>query len=265
MLYYPQLITGTVSQYPIARQNKRRTVVNLLDDGTNIRMADEGAAAVAWNLTYAHLTAAEFGALQQFFDQTFGKWQSFTFLDPTDNVLLYSEDLKQPVWTTDPLLAVSPGQDDPKGGSGAIRLINSAQTTQHIVQKQAVPGNYQYCLSVFLQSPQPTNVELLAISGGQEQATTAIANASWGRAVLPFQFASEGDGLSVGIRMAAGQMVSVFGLQLEAQPGAGLYKKTRDRGGVHPNCRFDQDILQWNATSMNQFACQVKLVSNVAG
>ena len=100
MLYYPQLTTGSIAQYPITRRNIRRTVVNALADGTQITMGDSGAAAVNWTLRYSHLTAIELNALQQLFASTYGRWQTFTFLDPTDNLLNWSEDLSQADWLT---------------------------------------------------------------------------------------------------------------------------------------------------------------------
>ena len=265
MPFYPQLTTGSVAQYPIKRSGARRTVVNVMQNGANVRMADDGAATVSWVLTYSHLTSAEFNSLQQFFDQTSGRWQNFLFLDPTDNIVQFSEDLSQPVWSADPLLSVAPGQQDPNGGQSASGLTNAAQTTQQVIQKLGIPATYQYCFSVYLQSPQSTAATLVATAGGLEQTVSVTAGSNWTRAILPFQFTSSSDDVSVGVRLDAGTNVSIFGMQLEPQLSAGAYKRTRNQSGVYPNCRFDQDVLQWTATSQNQFACRVQLISNVAG
>ncbi len=49
MLYYPQLSTGSVAQFPVTRSVNMRTVANQLPSGFTIRMADyrraEGAVA----------------------------------------------------------------------------------------------------------------------------------------------------------------------------------------------------------------------------
>ncbi len=63
--------------------------------------------------------------------------------------------------------------------------------------------------------------------------------------------------------MPAGVQVDVFGAQVEAQPGAGLYKKTIDLGGVYSSTRFSSDLLFVTATAPNQNSCQIDLISNL--
>src|SRR5207253_9091970 len=111
MLYYPQLMSGSISQYPVTRRNQRRTVTNLLADGSDLRMEDTPAAQVVWDLTYNHLTAGELMNLLQLFDAVEGRLGTFTFLDPTDNLLNWTEDLTQNVWTMDPLIHMTAGVD----------------------------------------------------------------------------------------------------------------------------------------------------------
>jgi hypothetical protein len=71
--------------------------------------------------------------------------------------------------------------------------------------------------------------------------------------------------LQVGIGLPPGCGLDLFGLQLEAQPGPGAYKKTRDIAGVYPVSRFDQDSLTSTATGFNQYSTSVTIVSYVAG
>jgi len=56
MLYYPQLTTGAVSQFPVTRSTNMRTVSNQLASGYTIRMEDTGAQKVQWQLRYSSLT-----------------------------------------------------------------------------------------------------------------------------------------------------------------------------------------------------------------
>ncbi len=170
MLSYPQFATGSAGQYPITRTNTRRTVINALADGSTISMADNGAVSAGWTLNYSDLSNAEFTSLQQLFQSVYGRWQTFTFLDPTDNLLQYSEDLTQPVWLPDPLTMVTAGIEDPLGGTAAIQLVNTAQTFQGISQNLPIPGSYQYCLSLYARASQPFAFELIAASTpGQAQ------------------------------------------------------------------------------------------------
>ena len=265
MLYYPQLLTGSISQYPVSRTSTRRTITNTLPDGTNIRTSDDGAAEVGWDLTYSHLTDAEAGAIETLFESVCGTWQTFTFLDPTDNLLIWSEDLSQSAWEKDPLVSLVPGAQDPRGGTAGSVVTNTAQASQQVWQRLAVPGWYQYCLSAYVLAAQATPFELYATNGSDEFHTDYVASTSWTRVSFPVELNSHVDGLDAGIRLAAGQSVTLFGLQLEAQLGAGGYKKTRDRGGVYPQARFNQDVLQTASTYINQNSCSVKILSNTAG
>lgn len=265
MLFYPQLLTGAVCQYPVTRKNNRRTLTNILADGTTIRMADTGAASVNWELGYSNLTTTEAAGLQDLFTASFGEWGSFTFLDPTDNLLNWSEDLTHTVWAADPLLALGAGLTDPFGGTAATRLTNASQTTQQLAQSLAAPGWYQYCFSVYVRSDQPTQVELFASNGGESAQTDLLVGAEWQRAVYSFQLASIVPTIAVGVRLPAGASVSVFGLQLDAQLGPGSYMKSRDRAGLYPKTRFQGGTLRPTATGLNQFACAVTLVASVAG
>ena len=265
MLYYPQLLTGCISQYPITRHTTRRTIVNQLADGVSIRMADSGASQTGWGLSYQHLTLAEVSGLEELFQAASGSWQTFTFLDPTDNLFAWSEDLAQPVWKLDPLLALGVGLQDPLGAQAGTKVTNTAQVRQQLVQTLPIPGSYQYCLSVFVRSDQPGSIELFGSAGNAEIHTDVTAGPVWTRVVHPFQISSQTDELSAGIRLPSGGSVSIFGLQLEAQSGAGGYKKTRDRAGVYSKSRFEEDAFRSIATGVNQYSCQLRVLCNVAG
>jgi hypothetical protein len=261
MLYYPQLPTGSIAQYPITRNNIRRTVINSLPDGTQISMADAGAAAVNWSFTYSDLTAAELNALQQLFAISYGRWQTFGFLDPTDNLLNWSEDLSQAEWVADPLLTVAGGVADPLGGTSGWQATNTAQADQGILQTLAIPSSYQYCLSLYARANVPCSFDLVA--NAMQQGANAAS--TWTRFVFPFQMSTETGSLALGVSLPPGCSLDLFGFQLEAQPGAGAYKTTLDIAGVYPNSRFDQDVLTTTATGTNQFRTTIKIVSNVAG
>ena len=40
MSFYPQLITGALSQFPITKRRQTRTVINRLADGSSVRLVD---------------------------------------------------------------------------------------------------------------------------------------------------------------------------------------------------------------------------------
>src|SRR5580658_10401293 len=115
MLVFPQLGTGASALYPLTRSSIQRTAVNTLSDGSTIVFTDPNAAANAWEMHASGLTAAEWNAIEALFQAASGSWQTFTFLDPTGNLLLQSEDFGASAWTNGPLLALTTGVADPLG------------------------------------------------------------------------------------------------------------------------------------------------------
>lgn len=261
MLYYPQLSTGSISQFPIARRTVTRTVTNEMLGGDTIRMGDPNAALVQWQLQYSNLTDDEWSAIEELFETAEGQLNTFVFLDPTDNLLMWSEDWTQPVWSADPMLQVTGGAQDPLGGTDAMNLTNSAQTTQRIVQLTAGPSWFQYCFSVYLCSDSPAAIELVVTSNGVDALTTIEIGSAWQRAFTSSILAIQADGISFGLQLPAGTEIMAFGAQVEAQPAAGPYKKNIDLGGVYPVTRFNFDSLLRNTDAVNQNSGSVNLVS----
>jgi len=263
MIYYPQLTTGAVSQFPLGRITTMRAVSNQLASGYTIRMADTGWQKMQWRLRYSALTDGERASIEDLFEAAQGQLNTFVFLDPSSNLLRWSEDWTQAVWTADPLLQVSGGIADPLGGSGAMQLTNTAGTTQQIIQTTSGPSGFVYCYSVYVRSSAPATIQLVVTATGQTSLTPVISGAAWTRAVASGSLSVQQDGIGFGLQLPAGVQVDVFGAQVEAQLAAGLYKKTIDLGGVYANTRFSSDLLSVTATAPNQNSCQIDLISNL--
>jgi len=263
MLYYPQLSTGAIAQFPITRNVNMRTVANQLPSGFTIRMADTGARKVQWQLRYSGLTDSERSSIENLFEASEGQLNTFTFLDPMDNLLIWSEDWMESAWTADPLLQVTGGIADPFGNSDGMQLTNSAETTQQIVQNTPAPSSFLYCFSVYVRSNAPTTIQLIMTTTGQTSLTPMAADSSWTRMITSGSLAVQQEGIGFGVQVPAGAQVEVFGAQVEAQPQAGLYKKTIDLGGIYPSTRFSADLLTFSANAVNQNSCQVNLISNL--
>jgi hypothetical protein len=263
MLYYPQLATGAVSQFPVTRSANLRTVSNQLASGFTIRMTDTGAQKVQWRLRYSSLTDSERSSIESLFEACEGQLNTFTFLDPTDNLLMWSEDWTDAVWTADPLLQLTGGVQDPFGGSDAIQLTNTTQTTQQIVQTISGPSSFLYCYSLYVKSNVPATIQLVVAATGQTSLTAVVTGASWTRATRSGSLTVQQNSVGFGVKVPAGVQVDVFGAQVEPQPEAGLYKKTIDLGGVYSSTRFSSDLLAFTATAPNQNSCQLDLISNL--
>ena len=190
-----------------------------------------------------------------------GRLNTFTFLDPTDNLLMWSEEWTNPVWTADPLLQLVTGVQDPLGSTNATQLTNTGQTTQRIMQNIAGASWFQYCFSVYLRSSISSVVQMVASAGGHDLFTVISTGPAWIRAVASGSLAVVQDGLAFGIQLPAGASIQAFGAQVEAQTAAGEYKKTVDLGGVYSNTRFDSDSLTLSTNAPNQNSGTISLYS----
>src|SRR5690349_1701771 len=123
-LYFPQLVSGAIAQYPIRKIKSARTVKNVLSDGSMILYPDLDAGLLLWQLSYVNLSGEDLEAIQAHFNNFIGRFHAFTFIDPTDNMLLSSSDLTALVWQTSSLIEITPGARDPDGGFSAFTVTN---------------------------------------------------------------------------------------------------------------------------------------------
>src|SRR6266478_6493527 len=115
MLYFPQLPSGAIGQFPVKKRLSQRTIVNRVPDGHTVKLADPGAELVQWQLAYQNLADSEIDVLRQFFSACEGRLNGFTFVDPVGNLLAWSGAPSEPVWAASALLQVTGGIDDPNG------------------------------------------------------------------------------------------------------------------------------------------------------
>jgi hypothetical protein len=258
VLTFPQLRSGAVAQLPLQRAENYRTLKNALADGSVIQMSDASFARVGWTLKFTDLTADEVQALQSLFQSAAGRLNTFTFLDPSANLLTWSEDLTQPVWSVDPQLALTQVADA-FGGTAGTQMANGASAVQSVSQTIDAPASLQYCFSAYLRSAVATQV--IFEIGGNAVVTASVAG-TWQRWEASFS-GGTGTQVAFGLSIPGGATVQVCGLQAEAQPAAGVYKSTTDVGGVFPNSRFDQDSIGITVTDAGVFACNLRIVSQV--
>jgi hypothetical protein len=244
-----------MSQFPVRKIRRARTVVNQAADGSTIKLADTLAAVTEWDLTYTDLSDAEASALLAFYAAVEGTLTGFTFLDPAGNLLAASDDLKQAAWQIDPLLSLTGSVNDPLGGMLAWRLTNTGGAEQALGQTLEAPGAYIYCLSAYVRAATPSSVWLTIGSRG----TQLSATSDWTR----IAWTSTGDAQATSVRFAveisAGAEVEVFGLQAEAQAAASGYKASV-RGGVYEDAHLGDDVLTFTSTDVDRHSCKVKVV-----
>jgi hypothetical protein len=255
MAVFPQLTSGALAQFPVRKSNQLRTVVNTMADGSVVKLADPAGAITEWQLQYSNLSDAEAAALQQFFLSMEGSLNVFTFLDPTANLLAWSDQLTNDVWTPDPFAGLTGGVVDPLGGTNGWTLSNSGQAPQGVYQTLNAPGGYTYCLSVYVQSATP-GTAILLLEGNQ---TTVTVGSGWTRFAVTGQGAASASSITFGVQVPPGMSVNIFGLQVEIQPGASNYKPSTT-GGVYSTAYFRDDSLVFTSTDVNHNSITVNLV-----
>src|SRR6185312_16960574 len=81
-LFFPQLSTGALVQYPVKRIKSFQTVGTQAEDGSVLTHFDPKGSVLTWQLEYAGITQAEVNQLQALFDACAGRFRAFTFIDP---------------------------------------------------------------------------------------------------------------------------------------------------------------------------------------
>jgi LysM repeat protein len=258
MIVFPQLVTGASALYPVLKARWKRTVVNVLGDGSTDVFSDNDAALVEWELHATGMTGAEWNAIDSLLQQVSGRWQTFTFLDPTSNLLAESETLSSSAWTKGALVGLTAGVVDPLGTTRATTLTNTGSSVAGISQVLPVPGNFQYCLSAWIRSSGGSSVTLSAGTNSQSVSTSAV----WSRVALAAGGGSSSASTVIfGLQLPIGGAADVFGLQAEAQLAPSDYKVTGVSGGVYPQARFALDQIPVTARGTDVYDAVIRIVS----
>lgn len=261
MLYFPQLATGSVGQYPIEKRRSARTVVNQANDGTQYKLADANAETVEWTLSLQSLSDAERDTLIALFDNVEGRLGSFMFLDPTDNLLLWSEDLTQTAWVGNALLTITSGIADPNGGTAASRVSNGGAGPIAIQQTINAPGGLRYAFSMQARSGSGRQISLIQSTASASHSETHEIGTNWTPLLLSAALGGSDEAITFGVQISAGGSVELFGLQVEAQAGASGYKMTTERAGVYSAARFLDDALSITTDGPNQHSSKIRIHS----
>jgi len=230
-------------------------VVNRAADGSVIKLADPAAEVTEWVLTYTDLSDEEAAALGAFFNATEGTLNGFTFLDPVGNLLAWSDHLDNAAWQIDPLLNLNAEIADPRGGARAWQVCNGGGAEQTLSQTLESPGGYQYCLSAHVRATAATSVRLVI---GNQMARRPVTS-EWTRITWTSSGDEQASSVRFAIEIGAGDVVDVYGLQVEAQTGASGYKAST-RGGVYEDAHLADDVLTIATTDVNRHSCTVKII-----
>ena len=261
MLVFPQLSTGASTLYPVIKTVRQRCVVNTLGDGRTDLFADPAAASQGWQLHATGLTLNEWTAIEALFQATGGMWQPFTFLDPVGNLIAESESFGSPGWTNGPLINLTAGVADPFGTTRATHVVNAGQAAEAVAQALPVPGNFHYCLTVWARTDSGTSITLSISTTGGSVSKTFIVSTQWVRLSFAANLAQTTATVTFGAQLGAGGTIDLFGMQVEAQPGASDYKQTGVRGGIYTGARFGTDKITVTAQGPDLYDAVLQIVN----
>jgi hypothetical protein len=262
-LAFPQLSSGALVQYPIRKSTMVRTIKNIMADGSMLVTADPGAAQLVWTLTYVDLSTSDLDAIQTHFTACAGPLRGFTFLDPTDNLLLYSADLTGASWAVPSGIQIETGLPDPLGGSSGFGVTNAGSAPQLIVQTVAAPVNYQYCFSVYAASAYGGVFSLTRSSVNDQQTNTYTLTPKWARLCSSGSLNDSGIGISLAITVAPGQSLLLFGPQLEPQVAPSRFRPTYSNSGLYLNAHWAIPELVFTADAPNLFSTSFTIETSV--
>lgn len=262
MLVFPQLVTGASALYPVTRQRVARTVVNTLGDGSAVIYADPYASETQWELRPTGLTAVEWNAIEAVFEAASGAFETITFLDPAGNLLAQSQQFGSGPWTNGALIQLTTGIADPQGGTAATQVVNAGQVAAAVAQTLAIPGNFQYYLSVWAQSAGASSLTLTASTAGASQSLTFPLTAQWKRLGMSVDLAQSTSSVTFGVQLNPGASIGLFGIQAEAQLAPSSYRQTGATGGVYSNARFADDQITFTAQGTDVYDAVIRIVTN---
>jgi hypothetical protein len=253
-LFFPQLESGALAQYPIDKTQVIRTIKNVLADGSNLVFGDPTSAQIYWQFAYTNLSVAETNALRAHFDACAGRLRAFTFIDPTGNMLASSIRPDMPPWEFAAPVQFEAGHADPAGGSTAFVVTNTSQAVQDIKQTVRVPANYHYCFSIYAAGGNGSSIQLVRKGTIAEQQMIGNIGPVWTRVVSSGRLNDTAMEFSVAIRLAPGQQIQLYGPQLEAQLAPSRYRATARNGAVYAQAHWAVDDLVISAEAPNLFS-----------
>lgn len=242
-LFFPQLSTGALTQYPIKRVKSVHTAGYMAEDGTKVMYFDPNGGSLTWQLSYAGLTQGEVTTLEALFEACSGQFRAFTFLDPLANLLGTQ-------WQPDATVQLS----------GNI-ATNTGAVAAGASQSLAIPAGYTYAFSVpgDLSADPSANISILA-SGPNSQNQLVL---SLSRPLLVYSgaLADTGLGFTIKVQLQPGQSIDLSQAQLEAQPAPSPFRPVL--GGIYTNAHWGNDELTFVAEGPNSFNTNFSIVTHV--
>lgn len=260
--YYPQ-INGNliITQLPYTSELAYSTVVQDLETGMRWTYPLRGVSLPGYpnfplgrfTLNYPGITDAEAATLEAFFNSMRGKWLTFRFLDPSGNLLQFSEDFTKSYWSK--TASHTAGQADPFNNTNAT-LLGSGNVEGVVGPSDGGMQGIVMCASIWAKA-----------SAGGVSATIGFLDNSTSTFYSNTFLVPTGNWLRVSKTLVlptnnqflfkltiSGGSCTVFGAQVAPTKGESAYVRTPGNYGYHENVRFDTDYFDVNVSGPNQNA-----------
>ena len=252
-LIFPQLLSGATVQYPNSKTNPFPVIFNLQEDGSRY-WAEPTDSSLRWRLTFTGLSTLEANTLRTFFAATKGKLNDFLFLDPSGNLLIWSEDVARPNWLKAPFTSASSAGEI---NSVVHTLGGEAGSVSSISQMLQVPSESLICASLKARSSAPGVLKLFITDSVLEVYVSVVLTDAWKVVNVAHQGSGSGQQKLVEISLPSGGTAEITELMVSPQPFPAAYVPTRERNGIHQKTRFDQDDLVVTASDKDEYSCQM--------
>ncbi len=242
-LFFPQLSTGALVQYPVKRTKSVQTVETRAEDGSVLTYFDPKGSILSWQLEYSGITLAEVNRLQALFDACAGRFRAFTSIDPVANMLTSQ-------WQTGVGVTIAGNM-----------YTNASNAPAEVSQTFSIPFGYAYCFSLGgnMSAGAESLLTLIRRGSAMEERTTLPVNSPL--LVSTGVLADGGLQFTAALQLQPGQSVDLSQAQLEAQPSPSPFRPAR--GGVYWNAHWAIDELLFTAIGPDLFTTSFSIETTV--
>ena len=271
------LSSGSIARYPLSTKETFRTLVNKFADDSRQTAALRAFPLSQWVVNLTMLQDSEASDWKDLFEAVLAGYAPFSFIDPWDNLLQYSEQQETSPWAATSLSAVATSAiADPFGAtaSGRIREVTvttfgTATLNQSVAILPAGTGasrskGLTLTASIWVQQVAPGgpafSLVLTDTSSSESSSKVVTPTGAWQRVSVTHTFSQ--NNIATGVSFAlnsfsANGSVYVFGAQLEVEGTPSGYKSTTTYCGYHPKCFFQTDEMDRQASEFNQNTVQL--------
>lgn len=240
-IQFPALTNGMIAQLPISVSIDKITRETRFPDGSMLTANAEARLRYTWTLIYENLSDLEFQRFLDFVEATQRGSASFTFPDPTGNLLAQSGNLENPVWLTSPGLTVDTFADPAQPKSFII--TNPTGQPLQLTQTINLAGPFRACFSILARWEGGAGFEV-GITDGISATTRPQVASQWTRHSVDLAATTESLTRTVSVTIPPATQIIVSSPQLEIAATPGAYLETGAAGCIFPDSWLAQRAFE---------------------